>query len=573
MSVINTNIMSLVAQQNLKESQSSLTQSMERLSSGLRINSASDDAAGQAIANRFTSQVNGLNQAQRNANDGISMAQTTEGSLNQINDNLQTIRTLTVQALNGSNSQSDLESIQDEIDQRLSEIDRISAETDFNGSKVLAEGTEGLRIQVGANDDQIIDINLRQIDVTSLDLNGFNVDGSSATDNREATITDLIAAGASDEGNNLRDHTVTHDKATLNQVIEELSEGDTVHVSGGTTYTYDAAAGNFTFTDSISGSGGIAELADDLTPNSGTVEGTYEFESGHFAEFEVQADGNLTIDGNAAYISDAGFLTTNSSGGTQATLTDLLADDTGDGTNQFVEIDGTRYTLSGGGNGVSFENTATTADVLAAAEDAPGDYTAVTLSDGLTTNQIDFNKDLVYSGGGSHDGVAFSDRNGDLTTVEEFTTRYEVNPDDGTVTVVGVTEGDSFDANERDFQGTDVDLQRGEVAYINSDGLLTTAETSAGDATEDPLATLDSAIANVDSLRSELGAVQNRFTDAITNLNTVSTNLSDARSRIEDADYAVEVANMTRAQILQQAGTSVLAQANQIPQNVLSLLG
>ncbi|MCF7993660.1 MAG: hypothetical protein K9L88_02335 [Chromatiaceae bacterium] len=567
--------MSLVAQQNLRESQNSLTKSMERLSSGLRINSASDDAAGQAIANRFSAQINGLGQAQRNANDGISIAQTTEGSLNQINDNLQTIRTLTVQAANGSNSQSDLQSIQDEIDQRLDEINRISEETDFNGTKVLAEGAGSLRVQVGANDNQVIDINLTQIDVTTLGLNGFNVDGSGTLDNRAATQTDLTAlSNLTDNGDNTYDHHVTHESATLEQVVQDaLTDQDTVAVSGGTTYTYDATAGNFTFTDSESD---LATLASDLTPNAGSVNGTYEFSNGHVAEFEVQSDGNLTIDGEVAYLNDAGELTTNDSSGggsTQATLAGLLGDDSGDGTNAFVTIDDTRYTLSGGGGGVSFENTATVTEVLA---DADGSITTVNIDDGMTSSQLSFDAaNSTFSGGlATSLDTAFVDRNGELTTVEEFTTRFEVDPDNGEVTVVGVTGASgAFNANNSDFINTDVALEAGATAYVNSDGLITTAETSAGDATQDPLATLDAALSQVDSLRSELGAVQNRFSDAITNLSTVSTNLSDARSRIEDADYAVEVANMTRAQILQQAGTSVLAQANQIPQNVLSLLG
>lgn len=159
--VINTNSLSLMAQNNLNKSQSSLGTAIERLSSGLRINSAKDDAAGQAISNRFTANIKGLTQASRNANDGISLAQTTEGALNEVNDNLQNIRRLTVQAQNGSNSSSDLKSIQDEITQRLSEINRISEQTDFNGVKVLSSDQK-LTIQVGANDGETIDIDLKK---------------------------------------------------------------------------------------------------------------------------------------------------------------------------------------------------------------------------------------------------------------------------------------------------------------------------------------------------------------------------------------------------------------------------
>ena len=185
--VINTNSLSLLTQNNLNKSQSSLSSAIERLSSGLRINSAKDDAAGQAIANRFTANIKGLTQASRNANDGISVAQTTEGALNEINNNLQRIRELSVQATNGTNSDSDLSSIQAEITQRLEEIDRVSEQTQFNGVKVLAENNE-MKIQVGANDGETITINLAKIDAKTLGLDGFNIDGA-----QKATGSDLIS--------------------------------------------------------------------------------------------------------------------------------------------------------------------------------------------------------------------------------------------------------------------------------------------------------------------------------------------------------------------------------------------
>ena len=172
--VINTNSLSLLTQNNLNKSQSSLSSAIERLSSGLRINSAKDDAAGQAIANRFTANIKGLTQASRNANDGISVAQTTEGALNEINNNLQRIRELSVQATNGTNSDSDLTSIQSEIQQRLSEIDRVSGQTQFNGVKVLASDQD-MTIQVGANDGETITIKLQEINSDTLGLSGFGI--------------------------------------------------------------------------------------------------------------------------------------------------------------------------------------------------------------------------------------------------------------------------------------------------------------------------------------------------------------------------------------------------------------
>ncbi|MCH9783696.1 MAG: FliC/FljB family flagellin [Gammaproteobacteria bacterium] len=383
MSVINTNITAMIGQQNLGKSQSALQTSMERLSSGLRINSAADDAAGQAIANRMTAQTTGLAQAQRNANDGISVAQTAEGALNQVNDNLQRIRELTVQAQNDTNSPEDLNSIQDEITQRLGEIDRISEETNFNGVKVLAEDQE-FSIQVGANDGEQITMNLKEINAETLGLDDFNVN---------------------------------------TRLAEAPAAGDTIEVDGDT-YSFVAAG------------------------SASTTSGDMEVESAT----EGTKTGTPIASG------------TNS----------LVIDDDG---NAFVKNEN-----GGEVNYYEAELSGTPADGTNAAT-------------------------LTYTV--AADAKAVSGLTDDATKV----------------------------------------------------------------ATENPLAALDSALSDVDSLRSEMGAMQNRFDSAITNLSTTETNLSAARSRIEDADYAVEVSNMTRAQILQQAGTSVLAQANQVPQSVLSLLG
>ncbi len=377
MAVINTNSLSLIAQGNLNKSQSALGTAIERLSSGMRINSAKDDAAGQAIANRFTANIKGLTQATRNANDGISIAQTTEGSLNEINNNLQRIRELSVQAANGTNSSSDLQSIQDEIGQRLKEIDRVSEQTQFNGVKVLASSQE-LKIQVGANDNQTISINLKQIDSQELSLRTFSVAGPSGTG--------------------------TSDNTTVS-----------------------------------------AFLGKDVTTTAT----------------------NISITGTATGIADLG----------------------------------------------------TAASVSAnAVIDSKGNYYAeVTVGTGTI----------------ERDGVKAGEK-----------------------LYVAINASDVNTATAGAANAADID-------FTNA-----TFEQSTG-----ALGKLDSALAQVDSLRGELGAVQNRFTSTIANLNNTVTNLSSARSRIEDADYAVEVSNMTRAQILQQAGTSVLAQANQVPQTVLSLLG
>ncbi|MGY0152178.1 FliC/FljB family flagellin [Edwardsiella tarda] len=424
--VINTNSLSLMAQNNLNKSQSALGTAIERLSSGLRINSAKDDAAGQAISNRFTANINGLTQASRNANDGISLAQTTEGALNEVNDNLQNIRRLTVQAQNGSNSSSDLQSIQDEINQRLSEIDRISQQTDFNGVKVLSKDQK-LTIQVGANDGETIDIDLKNINSDKLGLSNFSVN----------TIDSAKIAAAVPE-NVIK---------TNDQVKFDLSGAKV-----------DAAT-----------AGGKAATGVVL----GTDNKLYATDGTKFSEITaVAADGKLTVNTAAA--------------------------------------SGAALTAAQGGKVVTTGNV--TFDAGAAGANLKG---------------ADKANVRAYADGSGNPSYVIQEGTGDKAKYYKATISG-----DGTV-----TRGDS----------------------VNLKG-------------SNPLATLDKALSQVDDLRSGLGAVQNRFDSVINNLNSTVNNLSASRSRIQDADYATEVSNMSRAQILQQAGTSVLAQANQSTQNVLSLL-
>ena len=217
--VINTNVMSLNAQRNLTTSGNQLATALQRLSSGLRINSAKDDAAGLAIANRFTANVRGLTQAARNANDGISLAQTTEGATAEITTHLQRIRELAVQASNGTYSSTDLASMQAEVQQRLDDIDRISQQTDFNGVKVLADNNT-LTLQVGARDGETIQVNLKQINVETLGLGNFNIGGPTGDTAALTTASDVfadIAAGSGsltiyDAGESTTDVTLVKDE-------------------------------------------------------------------------------------------------------------------------------------------------------------------------------------------------------------------------------------------------------------------------------------------------------------------------------------------------------------------------
>lgn len=413
--VINTNSLSLLTQNNLNKSQSALGSAIERLSSGLRINSAKDDAAGQAIANRFTSNIKGLTQASRNANDGISIAQTTEGALNEINNNLQRVRELSVQAANGSNSDSDLKSIQDEIDQRLNEINRVAEQTDFNGKKVLSQDGQ-LTIQVGANDGETITIDLKKIDKTELGLDKLDVSKGVATTVKDGTKV----------------------KADFDVKIADFKDGNTTPLTANLELKQDKA-GNYIVFDSA---------------NSKYYDATVDSDTGE-----------ITFDSSTA--------------------------ETTKDTTKLTDV-------------TSFSK-------------------EVTINSGLADNQS-----LVkYKGADGKDQYA-------VQTLDN----------DGNATF--------------------------KTAVFGWDGKVTEDAVVTMSANVDPLAKIDDALKTVDAFRSQLGAVQNRFESAITNLGNTVNNLSSARSRIEDSDYATEVSNMSRAQILQQAGTSVLAQANQVPQNVLS---
>ncbi|MFV4770784.1 FliC/FljB family flagellin [Escherichia coli] len=590
--VINTNSLSLITQNNINKNQSALSSSIERLSSGLRINSAKDDAAGQAIANRFTSNIKGLTQAARNANDGISVAQTTEGALSEINNNLQRIRELTVQASTGTNSDSDLDSIQDEIKSRLDEIDCVSGQTQFNGVNVLAKDGS-MKIQVGANDGQTITIDLKKIDSDTLGLNGFNVNGSGTIANKAATISDLTAAKMDAATNTI---TTTNNALTASKALDQLKDGDTVTIKAdaaqtATVYTYNASAGNFSFSNvSNNTSAKAGDVAASLLPPAGqTASGVYKAASGE-VNFDVDANGKITIGGQKAYLTSDGNLTTNDAGGATAATLDGLFKKAGDGQSigfkktASVTMGGTTYNFKTGADadaatanaGVSFTDTASKETVLnkvatakqGKAVAADGDTSAtITYKSGVQTYQAVFaagdgtaSAKYADKADVSNATATYTDADGEMTTIGSYTTKYSIDANNGKVTVDSGTGTGKYAPKV------------GAEVYVSANGTLTTDATSEGTVTKDPLKALDEAISSIDKFRSSLGAIQNRLDSAVTNLNNTTTNLSEAQSRIQDADYATEVSNMSKAQIIQQAGNSVLAKANQVPQQVLSLL-
>ncbi|MFZ3387602.1 flagellin [Buttiauxella gaviniae] len=492
--VINTNSLSLLTQNNLNKSQSSLGTAIERLSSGLRINSAKDDAAGQAIANRFTANIKGLTQASRNANDGISIAQTTEGALSEINNNLQRVRELTVQASTSSNSDSDLTSIQNEITQRLSEIDRVSGQTQFNGVKVLAQDNT-MKIQVGANDGETISIDLKKIDTQSLGVADFRVNGA--------------------------------DKATAGDLISKFKATGTDNYDvGGTNYTVDVKTGVVKNTAATPADMFISAADGKLTTGATTTNNA--------STFAVDSQKDLATLGAATSVNG-----TFSYKGLEFTKT-VQDDNFGNG----------KYTANVDGKTVTF-TIATSGDTSGTGAAATTDVQVRTSQTGtLTTNANTANKAATLSD--------LQQANGSKTgsSLQVGGVSYDVDVDGVVTTGTGVNKKEMYLTTD----------SNGSAKLVNED------VAKASQSTDNPLSVIDKALAQVDALRSDLGAVQNRFDSTITNLGNTLNNLTSARSRIEDADYATEVSNMSKAQILQQAGTSVLAQANQVPQGVLSLL-
>lgn len=510
--IINTNISSLNAQRNLNKSQGALQTSLQRLSSGLRINSAKDDAAGLAISNRFTTQIRGLNVATRNANDGISFAQTTESALDEITTALQRIRDLAVQSANDTNSASDRQSLQSEVDQLVSEIDRIAGTTTFNGAKVANGSLSTLNFQVGANAGETVSVS--GVDARASALGSqpgavqYTFDGGNAAAASQSALEIRVGSSAN---------------ATAVDVLSAANGGN---VTG-------ASATNLKDTESDDyGSGFAKSLAERI---NGLREDGVEGLEGVYATakttFDYQDVGNATSAN--AYVG-AGTLANG----------DLSINGVDIGPVEVQEKDA---------NGA-----------LTKAINAKSDITGVTAS-------IDDNGRLIMTAEDGRDIV-----------VNSTAATSEILFDGGSGGTIGALS-DSVKTGELTISAQDtinIDTETGSLANtdntddnIQAVGTIANADITTVDAANITMESVDSALSQIDSFRADLGAIQNRFESTIRNLSAVSESLSAANSRIKDADFATETAELSKNQVLQQAGISVLAQANALPQQALSLLG
>ncbi|MCY4756224.1 flagellin N-terminal helical domain-containing protein [Pelomonas aquatica] len=472
---INTNLSSLTAQRNASKTQNDLSTAIARLSSGLRINSAKDDAAGLAISERFTAQINGLNQAARNANDGISLAQVAEGGLGSVGANLQRMRQLAVQSANATNSATDRAALQQEVLQLAAEIDRVATQTQFNGLNLLDGSFAAQQFQVGANAGQTITV----ANIASSRASALGVyQGFTATSQSIGTASNTAAA------------------LTVNV-------GGAGAVALGTV-AVDAKAQAAAIT-----SGNIAGLT--ATANATTVAAAAQTNAA-----TASGAATITVNGvaiNVNGVNGAGAQSTNRANvvaalNAQSAATGVMATDTGTGVS-LTAADGRNITVTY----------------------AAGGFTGSSLTDfgiGATSG-------TTYGGTININYVAPSGVSG---------------------SVVFAQTGGLNSTNAIASTGT----------AVNAIDISTVGGANAA------LSAVDAALATVNSNRATLGAIQNRFSSTIDNLTTASNNLSASRSRIQDADFAAETANLSRAQVLQQAGTAMIAQANQLPQQVLSLL-
>jgi len=469
---INTNVPSLIAQRNLGTSGKMMSQAIQRLSSGLRINSAKDDAAGLAISERMTSQIRGMNQAVRNANDGISLAQVAEGAMQESTNILQRMRELSIQSANSTNNSTDRQSIQAEVTQLKSELDRIASNTQFNGQRILDGSFSSASFQVGANSNQTINFSIGSVKASA--IGGIAV----------STGTEVTAAASTDI---------------------------TIAIGGGSATTINSSAG---FAGAANGQDSTSAYA------------------------KAAAINDAGISGISVTASTTGTQTVGAIGGTAADTYNLTVNGVAVFTGEDVAVAMTNSTVRDAINGVSDQTgviaslnggdlTLTAADGrnITVAESGTG-FTAGT--DGITVT------------GGDFDGAL----RGTLTINAPDTISIG-----GTVATIGL--GASIAKDSLGIDSVDVSTASGAQTAIMR---------------------IDAALGTVSSNRAGMGALQNRFDSTISNLQNVSDNLSAARGRIQDADYAAEMASLTKNQILQQAGTAMLAQANSMPQSVLSLL-
>ncbi|GAA6170837.1 FliC/FljB family flagellin [Colwellia sp. KU-HH00111] len=646
--IINTNIMSLNSQRQLNKSQLMQNEAMERLSSGLRVNSAKDDAAGLAIATGMESQIRGINQAVRNANDGISMSQTAEGAMDEMTSILQRIRELSIQSANDTNSASNRQSIQAEVDQLYDELDRIANVTQFNGVNVLDGSIGSTTLQIGANAGEnltfaIDSVTTRDLNLNAVsglgELNGGRVNNGSAINADDITINGVGLGGIATGANRaILIETEINSKSGISGVT--ASAYNVVEGVGGQTGVSSGLQVNGV---TLGSTGSMKDLVDTINRDVPGVVASVGNNGSLVLSNDTGADIVIGANGSQVGLPNTdtfrGFIALTSadqtavevSTGTAATSTASQVQQIGfnlvEGSDKLTGGEVTAVAITGADgiqiNGIDLgEVTGTSAADKAFAINTISGETGVTASattevkyevvfPGTTNSNLTLNGTVIALGAGvvslddvvstiNSSGIQGVVATADATTGSiiltsqsgsdiSVTTDDAASLHDGTaflgVGVADVTLGDITLTGEN---GKDVivtstaaseaakDTALGKLGLIDFGGSASAIGTGLSVLTvanaENTIERIDSALEQISNSRAELGAVQNRLASTISNLENVSQNLSASKSRIVDADFAAETSKLSKAQILQQAGTAMLSQANASTQNVLSLL-
>jgi flagellin len=523
---VNTNVASLNTQRNLNTSSKSLDTSLQRLSTGLRINSAKDDAAGLQISNRLTSQINGLSVAARNANDGISLAQTAEGALQQSTSILQRMRDLALQAANGSNGATERAALQEEVNQLQQELSRIAETTSFGGRKIL-DGTFGSQtFQVGAQAFETINMSIGSAATDRIGVNRLTTDKTSGSYNAFSGLSSasFVTSGgvfaAATQGSYWGSGAVTGDNGIF--IDSKLSKGEVQVQWGAGAATSEVAAAINNKSDQTG-----------VTAQARTVARIGGFSLGPSGQPNVVAFKLLAADSKSSENDVVPISVTIRDANDLGALADAINKETG------------KTGISAISRGSEVELTQSTGKAIV--------FGTVNLGvGGMRLTGYDFTGQTAYGSGTVLSGGIGGRVDGDL--------RFE-SPDVFAVRMSGVVAPVTGSAT---FSGT-----ANVFSVLNA---VDQIDISTSYGAQDALGIINGALSNIDSQRADLGAVQNRFENTIANLQNIMENASAARSRIRDTDFAYETSELTKNQILQQAGTSILAQANQLPQAVLSLL-
>lgn len=577
--IINTNVASLNSQRQLMNSGNALDKATERLSSGQRINSAKDDAAGLAISNRMTSQIRGLDQAIRNANDGVSLVQTAEGALQEVTNMLQRIRELSIQSANGIYNDADRKTLDAEVQQLKKEMDRISETTSFNGQKLL-DGTLGKTfLQVGSQANETMEVSIGSFSTTSMGGTSGDIVGE-ATTNGLADLQNLAAGDLIVNGVGLSDVSL---ETTVNDILKAWNADLDGKGASVTTLVQYTAAG--------SGSGVLRAPGETLTIAYTDGDGltqSYQI-TGTNSMKELVAKINAET-GVEATLTDAGKLVLTAPGGTSLDVTDSSTAGGASGAGTILSVV-TNFSLvfndeSKDARGVTVQaadpltGTATLDNLGIDVQDANGNLLGATIT---ATAGVLQEGDLIINGIAI--GKITAGATADATTAEAIRVINEKSGETGVVAFLASGATDQIAL--RSANGEEISIKYGDTATAQDIldivgfqernategvGSVASIKVDTYEGAQRAIGIVDKALEQVNATRADLGAVNNRLDFTMSNLANVSEKTSASKARIVDADFAAETAALSRAQVLQQAATAMLAQANARPEQVLSLL-